>query len=77
MNRTLLVIVAVTCFAGCLVIALVSFLAVLDPAGSKHADDGDPFGEPPSRWGSAIFAMLGVIGAVVSARVLVAMYSRR
>jgi len=41
-------------------------LAIIDPAGSKLADDGDPFGPPPSRFGSAvivlIFALIAAVG---------------
>jgi hypothetical protein len=33
---------------GGLVGTAVSLLAIIDPVGTKMADDGDPFGAPPS-----------------------------
>ena len=31
------------------VLALMGFVGVVDPVGSKHADDSDPFGAPGAR----------------------------
>lgn len=33
---------------------LVSLLAIIDPVGTKMADDNDPFGSPPSRLSSVL-----------------------
>jgi len=42
---------------------LISILTILDPAGTKMADDGDPFGAPPSFWelGTALIVWLVVM----------------
>ena len=42
------------------IVFLVGFVAVIDPAGSKMADDGDPLGKPPSRSSSALICLVGV-----------------
>lgn len=42
-----------------LLIVLVSVTALVDPVGTKHADDADPFGPPPSRLESAVILLLG------------------
>lgn len=46
---------------------LVSLVAIVDPIGTKMADDGDPFGVPPSMLGSVIVCLvyLSVCGAGV------------
>jgi hypothetical protein len=48
-----------TAMLGVLV-AGVSLLAVLDPVGTKSADDADPFGTPPSRSTSLAWFGTGV-----------------
>ena len=54
-----------------------SFLAILmgvmawfDPAGTKMADDNDPFGPAPSRSRSAMIVGLGAVGVLIGSRVL-------
>lgn len=42
------------------IVFLVGFVAVIDPVGTKMADDGDPFGKPPSRWSSALICLAGI-----------------
>jgi hypothetical protein len=42
------------------IVFLVGVVAVIDPAGTKMADDGDPFGTPPSRLGSAVVCLEGI-----------------
>src|SRR5512132_3319186 len=46
------------------VVAGLSLLAILDPEGTKAADDSDPFGTPPSRTSSAALLGLGVLMVV-------------
>lgn len=43
-----------------LLIMLVGVVAILDPEGTNMSDDGDPFGEPPSRVESAVVASVGL-----------------
>jgi hypothetical protein len=49
--------------AGC----AVSLLAIMDPVGAKMADDGDPFGAPPSLVSSffvlVMFVSISALGA--------------
>ncbi len=43
---------------------MVCLVAVVDPVGTKMADDNDPFGNPPSRISSFAWAIgFGVVGA--------------
>jgi hypothetical protein len=35
-------------------------MALIDPSATKAADDGDPFGEPPSRIRTAVLLTLTV-----------------
>jgi hypothetical protein len=60
------ILAAVLIAIGC-VVALVGVIAVIDPVGTKAADDSDPFGAPPPRWQSAAFTVagLGLIGGGV------------
>jgi hypothetical protein len=39
---------------------LLSFLALIDPVGSKHADDSDPFGPPDGRAYPAVVMVIGI-----------------
>ncbi|MEJ7846477.1 MAG: hypothetical protein WKF92_00080 [Pyrinomonadaceae bacterium] len=39
----------------------VGILGILDPAGMKAADDGDPFGVPPSIFESSVFTAIFVL----------------
>ncbi len=45
-------------------VAIVSLVAIIDPAGAKAADDSDPFGVPPSRLYSTVWLAvgLGIVG---------------
>jgi hypothetical protein len=47
-----------------LVATAVALLCIIDPVGCKMADDGDPFGTPPSLLGSLslLLVYLGVSG---------------
>jgi hypothetical protein len=40
-------------------IVLVSVTGLIDPVGTKHADDANPFGSPTPRLESAIILLLG------------------
>lgn len=56
--------------AGLLAIALAA-IALIDPIGSQLANDGAPFGLPPSRWSSAVMLfgfLLATVGGVVVIR---------
>ncbi|NOT46260.1 MAG: hypothetical protein HOP17_00725 [Acidobacteria bacterium] len=48
---------------------LFGLIAILDPVGTKMADDPDPFGTPPSRIESALltlaFAVIAGIGVLI------------
>lgn len=41
-------------FLAGLICILISILGFIDPIGTKMADDGDPFGLPPTLWESAL-----------------------
>jgi hypothetical protein len=42
----------------------VSIIAIVDPVGTKMADDNDPYGSPPSRYSSlAILSVSVAVGA--------------
>jgi len=51
---------------------IVAIFALVDPAGAKLADDGNPFGPPPSRVQSVqqmvAFAVTALAGAWLIAR---------
>jgi hypothetical protein len=49
---------------GGLVATAVAMLCIIDPVGCKMADDGDPFGTPPSLLSSLsiLFVYLGISG---------------
>jgi ABC-type Fe3+ transport system permease subunit len=59
--RTTFVILAAVMIAIGSVVALVGVIAVLDPVGTKAADDSDPFGAQPPRWESAAFTVAGLL----------------
>ena len=44
--------------------------AFIDPAGMQAADDGNPFGAPPSRLKSAFGCLLSLWVAVMGARMI-------
>jgi hypothetical protein len=50
----------VTAMLG-LLLAVLSLFAVLDPVGTKAADDADPFGTPPNRTSSLVSLGGGVL----------------
>jgi hypothetical protein len=70
--RIVLALLAVLLILAGLLIVLVGVIAVLDPVGTKLADDNDPFGPPPPRWQGAVATIVGLgvistgIGAVVA-----------
>ena len=45
-------------------------LALVDPVGTKMADDADPFGAPPSRSKTAIAMLVTIAGGVVGLALL-------
>jgi hypothetical protein len=55
---------------GGLVCTAVALLSILDPVGSKMADDGDPFGAPPSLVSSllilAVYVGVSAAGAFLT-----------
>ena len=59
-----------------LLIVLVSVIALLDPVGTKHADDADPFGPPPSRFQSTLILLSGC-GFLLAAALLIRSAVRR
>ena len=60
MRGTFIILAAVMITIGS-VVALVGVIAVVDPIGTKAADDSDPFGTPPSRWESAAITGAGLV----------------
>ena len=42
------------------ILAVIGFLGVVDPVGSKQADDSDPFGPPGGRAYPALLMLIGV-----------------
>ena len=56
-------------FAG--VLGVVQFLAIVDPVGTKMADDGDPFGDPYVPWYQhAVFILIIIACVVVAFRLM-------
>jgi hypothetical protein len=49
---------------GGLVASALALLCIIDPVGCKMADDGDPFGAPPSLFSSLVVLLvyLGISG---------------
>jgi UPF0716 family protein affecting phage T7 exclusion len=41
-----------------LIASAIALLSILDPVASKLADDGDPFGTPPSRLDSLLILLV-------------------
>lgn len=58
-----------------LLIAGLSILALIDPAGAKMADDNDPFGPPPSRVYDVVLLAAG-LGLIVAAGFLIRTIAR-
>ena len=42
------------------IIGLIGLLGIIDPVGSQHANDADPFGTPPSVGWSSILVVVGI-----------------
>lgn len=59
-----------------LLIVLVSVTALIDPVGTKHADDADPFGPAPSWLERAVILLLGC-GVLAVAYLLIRSAVRR
>lgn len=59
-NKTVRAIGSVTLCSIAVIVFLVGLAAVIDPVGTKMADDGDPFGKPPSRLSSALICLAGI-----------------
>jgi len=56
-------------FAG--VLGVAQFLAIVDPVGTKMADDGDPFGDPYVPWYQhAVFILIIIACVVVAFRLM-------
>jgi hypothetical protein len=49
-KHLLLLVLGIVLILAGLVTIFLDFLALLDPVGAKAADDGDPFGIPPTRF---------------------------
>jgi hypothetical protein len=60
MRVTFIVLAAVLIGIGSVVV-LVGVIGVLDPVGTKAADDSDPFGAPGPRWHGAVITGFGVV----------------
>lgn len=59
-SKTVRAIGGVTLCSVAVIVILVGLVAVIDPVGTKMADDGDPFGKPPSRLSSALICLAGI-----------------
>jgi hypothetical protein len=69
MRVTFIVLSALLIAVGS-VIAFVGTVGIVDPAGTKLADDSDPFGTPAPRWEAAVICAFGV--ALIGVGVLLA-----
>jgi chromate transport protein ChrA len=49
------------------VIALVEFIALIDPVGTKMADDADPFGDPHIPWYKHAIFILVIVALILIA----------
>ena len=58
MKRRLSIIAGIGLLLIGLLGVLVSVVAIFDPVGTKMADDGDPFGVPPTTVGSSLLLVL-------------------
>lgn len=65
MVRVLRLILGLLFVIGGSIVVFISVVAFVEPVGTKHADDGDPFGTPPSRLESAAIASSGFAGLLV------------
>jgi uncharacterized protein YjeT (DUF2065 family) len=63
MRAPFLATAAIFIAAG-LIVVLVGLLGIIDPVGTKLADDADPFGEPSPRWHG--FVIVGVGASLVA-----------
>ena len=52
-------------FAGLL--GIVELIAIVDPVGTKMADDGDPFGNPHVPWYQHVIFILIILSCVATA----------
>lgn len=50
---------AATATVGLVIVAF-GVIAIVDPVGTKSADESDPFGTPPSRWTSSVVTLFGL-----------------
>jgi len=50
------IVAAIVCLGLAAIASLVGLLQILDPTGTKAADDGNPFG-PPDPWWHGLFAL--------------------
>ena len=73
--RILKRLVGLAAMAVGIVVFAVYLLALVDPRGTKLADDADPFGDPGSRW-VPIVGML-IAGGVAGVGLYVVVHSSR
>jgi nicotinamide riboside transporter PnuC len=65
------IFVAILLFLVAGLLGLLQFIAIIDPVGTKMADDGDPFGNPFTPWYQhAIIALIIVACVVIASRLL-------
>lgn len=53
-----------------LLVSIVGAIAIVDPVGTQHANDADPFGSPPSIIRSTVTLLLGCALVFGGVRVL-------
>ena len=62
------------------ILGSMAVVAIFDPISAKMADDGDPFGTPPSRAFSAFIlsasVALGIVGVYLIRRAVIATFGR-
>jgi hypothetical protein len=65
------VLAAILLFSVAGLLGVVQLIAIIDPVGSKMADDGDPFGNPTIPWYQhAVYALIIVACVVIASRLL-------
>lgn len=64
------IVVAIVLLVAAAILGLVEALAILDPVGTKMADDGDPFGRATTSWTHHAGLAGAILGCLAGAGLL-------
>ncbi|MFC7378717.1 hypothetical protein [Brevundimonas sp. GCM10030266] len=51
-------------------VGVLELVALLDPVGTKMADDGDPFGDPRRSWATYVPSAMLILASIAGATAL-------